>query len=195
MRRLDGMLAVLHGPSPDDGVCMEIGYAAALGIPVVALTTDFQTYGLTADGPALDFPDPLLHSVLAKVIRVHRLARPPSGADGRLRVYLRRNLEPLRQAADGAVTALLAAQPALSGLTAQDARRVAYIEPSPHSPRGMWNDAAELLTTMGWHVRAAARFRSRADPLSAAAADWTAAQAASLAIIDQPDLKRRLAQR
>ena len=37
---------------------------------------------------------------------------------------------------------------------------------------------------MGWHVRAAARFRPGADPLSAAAADWTAAQAASLAIID-----------
>ncbi|MGW1831321.1 hypothetical protein ACWCOY_21775 [Streptomyces tubercidicus] len=29
--------------SLDGGVCMEIGYAAASGIPVLLLTTDFQT--------------------------------------------------------------------------------------------------------------------------------------------------------
>jgi nucleoside 2-deoxyribosyltransferase len=38
LRRIDGMLALLHGPSLDDGVCMEIGYAAALGVPAPSLT-------------------------------------------------------------------------------------------------------------------------------------------------------------
>jgi nucleoside 2-deoxyribosyltransferase len=37
------MAAILHGPSLDDGVCMEIGYAAASGIPVLLLTTDFPS--------------------------------------------------------------------------------------------------------------------------------------------------------
>src|ERR1022692_2697979 len=51
LRRIDGMLALLHGPSLDDGLCMEVGYAVARGIPVVVLTTDFQTYGPDSGGP------------------------------------------------------------------------------------------------------------------------------------------------
>ena len=43
LRRIDGMIAILHGPSLDDGVCMEIGFAVARGVPVVILTTDFQS--------------------------------------------------------------------------------------------------------------------------------------------------------
>lgn len=38
--RLSGMIAVLHGPSLDDGVCMEIGFAVASGVPVVLFSTD-----------------------------------------------------------------------------------------------------------------------------------------------------------
>ncbi|MGH3754264.1 MAG: nucleoside 2-deoxyribosyltransferase [Pseudonocardiaceae bacterium] len=75
---LDGMLAVLHGPSLDDGVCMEIGYAAALGVPVVVLTTDFQTYGTSEHGAALDFPDALVQAVATEIVRIDHLA-PPAG--------------------------------------------------------------------------------------------------------------------
>ncbi|MFJ9034651.1 nucleoside 2-deoxyribosyltransferase [Streptomyces sp. NPDC102274] len=74
--RLDAMVAVLHGPSLDDGVCMEIGYAAAAGIPVIVLTTDFQTYSLTESGPGLEFPDPLLQAVATRIVRVARLGAP-----------------------------------------------------------------------------------------------------------------------
>ena len=56
LRRIDGMIAVLHGPSLDDGVCMEIGFAVARGVPVVILTTDFETFGPRADGPASSSP-------------------------------------------------------------------------------------------------------------------------------------------
>jgi nucleoside 2-deoxyribosyltransferase len=37
LRRINGMIAVLHGPSLDDGACMEIGFAAARGVPVVII--------------------------------------------------------------------------------------------------------------------------------------------------------------
>ncbi len=71
---LSGLLVILHGPSLDDGVCMEIGFAAALGAPVVILTTDFITYGVREDGPALPFPDPLLTIAAADIIRSDTLA-------------------------------------------------------------------------------------------------------------------------
>lgn len=50
LRQITGMIAILHGPSLDDGVCMEIGFAAALGMPVVVVTTDFRTFAARPTG-------------------------------------------------------------------------------------------------------------------------------------------------
>jgi hypothetical protein len=104
LRRIDGMIALLHGPSLDDGVCMEIGYATALAVPVIILTTDFQTYGPTADGPTVAFCDPLLEAVAPTIVREHRLA-PPKPTDGpdRFAVFLNQNLQTLAAAADRAI--------------------------------------------------------------------------------------------
>src|SRR5579859_5987028 len=107
LRRIDGMLALLHGPSLDDGVCMEIGYAAALGVPVVAMTTDFQTYGRTSDGHSFAFPDPLFDILLTEVVRVYRLAPPPAATTDRFEAFLYRNLQPVHAAADQAITAAI----------------------------------------------------------------------------------------
>jgi Nucleoside 2-deoxyribosyltransferase len=184
LRRIDGMLALLHGPSLDDGVCMEIGYAATLGIPVVALTTDFQTYGLTRNGPAAAFPDPLLGVLLADVVRVHRLAPPVTGTAGRFTAYLRRNLPPIRAAADQAITALLRAEPRTAPGHATAGERRAFIEPSPYVARDIWRDAACLLRDHGWKVQIATRFRDLAPPCAAAQDDWAASLAADLTLID-----------
>ncbi len=35
LRRIRALIDIVHGLSPDDGVCMEIGYAAARGVPHV----------------------------------------------------------------------------------------------------------------------------------------------------------------
>lgn len=81
LESITAMIALLHGPSLDDGVCMEIGYAAALGIPVIAATTDFQTYGPDPDGNRrMLFPDPLLPVTVHSVAKRHRLgaARAPA---------------------------------------------------------------------------------------------------------------------
>jgi nucleoside 2-deoxyribosyltransferase len=45
IRRADAVLALLDGADVDSGVAAEIGYAAALGTPVVGLRLDFRTAG------------------------------------------------------------------------------------------------------------------------------------------------------
>ncbi len=186
LKCIDGMLALLHGPSLDDGVCMEIGYAAALGVPVVALTTDFQTYGPTDEGPALPFPDPMLDIVLADIVRVDQLGPPPAHATDRFEAFLHRNLQPVHTAADQAVTALLSAKPRAAprdaAATADQPR--AFVEPSPYLARGLWRDVACLLTDRGWEVCLTTRFGNPVDPHRAAKADWTASLNATVALID-----------
>lgn len=45
IRSCNGVLAVLDGPDVDSGTAAEIGYAAALGRPVVGLRTDLRVSG------------------------------------------------------------------------------------------------------------------------------------------------------
>jgi Nucleoside 2-deoxyribosyltransferase len=186
LRSIDGMLALLHGPSLDDGVCMEIGYASALGVPVVALTTDFQTYGFTCDRPSLTFADPLLDMLVTEVVRVHRLALPGESTADRFGAFLERNLWTTHTAADQAVAALLNAKPLTSashGGPTVAARR-AFVEPSPYVARDLWREAVSMLTAHGWQVHVARRFHDSADPREAARRDWAAYWDAKLALID-----------
>jgi nucleoside 2-deoxyribosyltransferase len=45
IRPADGLLAVVDGNDVDSGTAAEIGAAAALGKPIVALRTDFRSMG------------------------------------------------------------------------------------------------------------------------------------------------------
>jgi nucleoside 2-deoxyribosyltransferase len=42
IRRADAVVAVLDGADVDSGTAFEVGYAAALGIPVIGLRTDYR---------------------------------------------------------------------------------------------------------------------------------------------------------
>lgn len=107
LRRVTGMIAVLHGPSLDDGVCMETGFAAALSVPVVLVTTDFQTYTPAPDGPGTIFADPLPETIATAVVRAHRLG-PADEANGNpYRGFLKQNMSTVRAVTTRAVTALL----------------------------------------------------------------------------------------
>ncbi|MBO0801464.1 MAG: nucleoside 2-deoxyribosyltransferase [Nocardiopsaceae bacterium] len=187
LRRITGMIAVLHGPSLDDGVCMEIGFAAARGIPVILVSTDFQTYALADCGPQCTFPDPLLEHLATSVIRAHRLGPFRGHAHGgRFRAFLEQNLATVQAAADQAVAELLttAGVHAPERHSAMILPHLAYIEPSPYFPDPMWEAVHAELHARGWQVHTARRFQDRADPVAAAGEDWTAVTAASLAIID-----------
>ena len=186
LRRIAGMIAVLHGPSLDDGVCMEIGFASASGAPVVIVSTDFQTYSQDPAGPATVFPDPLLDRLAARVVRVHRLApRARQASQDRLRAFLRQNLAPVSVAAGEAASALLeAAREPARGPGSARMPGLAVIEPSPYFRDPAWEDVSSALTARGWKVHTAHRLQPEADPVRASRSDWAAAMTASLAVVD-----------
>jgi len=187
LRQITGMVAVLHGPSLDDGVCMEVGFAAALGVPIAIVTTDFQTYGPEPGRPGFAFPEPLLEQLAVTVERAHRLGPPRrSGGSDRFRLFLDRNLDPVRVATTRAINALLSTRTARLPRTRRSPTcpRLAFIEPSPYMADDMWAAVADTLRAKGWTVHVAKRLQPGADAANAARADWAAARAASLAVID-----------
>lgn len=182
---LTGMLAILHGPSLDDGVCMEIGYAAALGVPVVILTTDFVTHGPTEHGPSLCFPDPLVETLAADVIRAPRLA-PASGPRSDPYVdFQQRNARQLAGAIDAAVARMLthAASSRPDAPAPDTTDRIAFCEPSPYWNDPSWTHLIHQLQHDGYRTRHATRLQAT-DPLAAARTDWTNATNAGLLLVD-----------
>lgn len=185
LRRVTGMIAVLHGPSLDDGVCMETGFAAALNVPVVLVTTDFQTYTPAPDGPGTIFADPLLETIAAAVVRAHRLG-PADEDNGNLyRGFLEQNLSTVRAVTARAVTALLSAerQPPPAPTAIPAGSKLAYLEPSPYVADGMWADIARELSGRGWRVHTGQRLTGTGIA-GAARDDWAAATSAGLAVVD-----------
>lgn len=184
--RLDAMVALVHGPSLDDGVCMEIGYAAATGIPVLLLTTDFQVYSLTEAGPRLDFPDPLLQAVATRVIRVPRLGPLSSShQQGATRYadFLSRNLSQVDTALDTAVETLLhLSPPRRTSSTARNQDGLVYVEGSPYAAAG-----DDYLVRPCWdagHRVVLPRRFTATDPVTGALDDLRAACRASRLLAD-----------
>ncbi|AEW95195.1 MULTISPECIES: nucleoside 2-deoxyribosyltransferase [Streptomycetaceae] len=183
--RLDAMIALLHGPSLDDGVCMEIGYAAASGIPVLLLTTDFQTYSLTEDGALLDFPDPLIQAVANRIIRVPRLGPPSSSQQQGATHYaefLSRNLSQVRAALDTAVEAALELPAPGPRSTPHSENSLVYVEASPYTASGH-DHLARACRDAGHQVALPRRFTAT-DPIADALHDLTTACGASRLLAD-----------
>ncbi|MFI8811342.1 MULTISPECIES: nucleoside 2-deoxyribosyltransferase [unclassified Streptomyces] len=187
LSHLGTIIAILHGPSLDDGVCMEIGYAAASGVPVVVLTTDFQTYSMTEAGTHLEFPDPLLQAVATRIVRVDSLGTPPlPPAPGRSRFqdFQTRNVVQTNTALDAAVDALLTLP--------DDARLPAcppgtigtpvYVEASPYTAWGQ-DQLAKACVNAGHTVMAPQRFTA-SNPVAGALADLTAVRSAARLLVD-----------
>lgn len=185
LKRLSGMLALLHGPSLDDGVCMEIGFAAALGVPVIALTTDFITYGAAPSGSGWSFPDPLVDHLVTDVISVRMLGPTPDQPSGRFADFEHRNRAQLDKALRGACQRL----PQVSE-TARAAdslqigeQQLAFVEPSPYRPSGDGDEIDSVLRELGYRVATAGRL-FESDQLVGAATDWAAATSADLLVVD-----------
>lgn len=54
IRRCDVLLAVLDGRTPDEGVCIEIGFAKALGKHIIGLKTDVRVVLPWGNNPMVD---------------------------------------------------------------------------------------------------------------------------------------------
>ncbi|MFH9071333.1 nucleoside 2-deoxyribosyltransferase [Streptomyces alboflavus] len=183
--KLTAMIAILHGPSLDDGVCMEIGYACALGVPVVVVTTDFQTYSMSAGGPRLEFPDPIVQAAATSVVRVARLADQQSAdaAKTRLEAFVDRNEGQLDWALEAAVENLLdlpARRPATAS-PRDGAGKVAFVEPSPYLA---WQGVLTALASAAGYVLCAPGRFEAPDPVVAAHQDLNDALTADVLIAD-----------
>jgi nucleoside 2-deoxyribosyltransferase len=181
---LDGMLAVLHGPSLDDGVCMEIGYAAVLGVPIIVLTTDFQTYGNSDHDASLHFPDALVQAVVTEIVRIDRLTLTVMNGT-RFEVFRDRNVSQLATAVNFAIDRLVhyARSPSSLGSLETGAEHIAVCERSPYYVGGDWAQIIGLLGSRGYRVYQTQRFGA-ANPLGAASHDWKELLEASLLVVD-----------
>lgn len=182
LRTLDGMIAVLHGPSLDDGVCMEIGYASALGVPVVIMTTDFQTYSAAEQTSRWEFPDPLVQMLATQIVRADRLGQPDEAAD-RFDAFAARNAAQVEHAATLAVNAVLTASHEPRPLPARPVVRpgTVFLEPSPYAPHpSALHEAARAQATA---VMTPSRFCAH-EALAAARSDWDMALRAESLVLD-----------
>lgn len=186
LAHLSGMLAVLHGPSLDDGVCMELGYAAALSVPVVVLTTDFITHGLTHDGTELSFPDPLIEVLATEIVRFDKLGSSVPASRNRFDDFRGRNTSQLTATVDKAIVRLLhfaTAPRAKPSRLHSDQARVAFCEPSPYWSDPSWAQVTTELTTLGYQTHLAGRL-SGPESLAEARTDWITVQRADLLVVD-----------
>lgn len=185
--RLDAMIAILHGPSLDDGVCMEIGYAAASDVPVIVVSTDFQTYSMTETGAHLEFPDPLIQAVATRVVRVPKLGPPtlsPTPGQSRFHGFRARNAAQTDAALDEAVDTLLAVpdRSTLRTGSPSDIGTHVYVEASPYTAWGR-DHLAEACAKAGHTVMVPQRFTATS-PLAGALADLTAVRSAARLLAD-----------
>ncbi|MFI9552345.1 nucleoside 2-deoxyribosyltransferase [Nonomuraea endophytica] len=185
LARIDAMVAILHGPSLDDGVCMEIGYAVGRGIPIVAITTDFQVYGPTPDSALrLTFPDPLLPHLVSHVVSVPQLG-PSGGAGDRFERFLDQNLRSITEAADEAADVLSRVPIPSPTCGATRGKRLAYLEPSPYGGDGWTARVSDVLHGRGFGTHRAERLSITAtDPAAVALSDWAALAESSIAMVD-----------
>lgn len=75
--RLDNtclLVGFLDGLSKDEGICFEIGYAYGMGIPSLAILTDFFFREIKPKKLGEHLADPVIDRMLAKVIRRYKIS-------------------------------------------------------------------------------------------------------------------------
>lgn len=182
LNELTAMIAILHGPSLDDGVCMEIGYATASGIPVIAVTTDFITHTSRPDQEGDPFPDQLLAHLSAHLVRLPTLGAPPDAPSvDRFALFEHRNRTQTHAALAEAVRLAISAAPAdlAPHHHLQTESGTVFVEPSPYTRDDVLRRIAQAMPDTATLAR-----RHDSHDLAAVAADWDAASRAAALICD-----------
>lgn len=86
IRRSYAVVALLNDPQKDSGVCFEVGYAAALGRPIMPVVNDFIDYHYDPWGWIYPL-DPVICTIAPAILKV--AAIPPLGSGDRRRLYRR----------------------------------------------------------------------------------------------------------
>ncbi len=70
VRSAEAVVAVLDGADPDSGTCFECGLAFALGLPIVAVRTDFRAGGDALPGQKLATINLMLAQAASRVVNL-----------------------------------------------------------------------------------------------------------------------------
>ncbi|CAA9585261.1 MAG: hypothetical protein AVDCRST_MAG18-3731 [uncultured Thermomicrobiales bacterium] len=95
IRRSYAVVALLNDPQKDSGVCFEVGYAAALGRPIMPIVNDFIDYRYDPWGWVYPL-DPVLCALAPAILKEGSIPAP--GPGDRRRLY--------RRAQDAGITSL-----------------------------------------------------------------------------------------
>lgn len=95
IRRSYAVVALLNDPQKDSGVCFEVGYAAALGRPIMPVVNDFIDYHYSPWGWVYPL-DPVICTIAPAILKMANI--PPLGPGDRRRLY--------RRAQDAGITQL-----------------------------------------------------------------------------------------
>jgi Nucleoside 2-deoxyribosyltransferase len=186
----DIVVCALHGPSLDDGVCVELGYAYGAGIPVVAITTDFETFSQKPFGAQTILADPLIEVVCESLVRVHEAKLVGEHGKGLYRDYISRHEAAVWEAIESATDAVAKIAEALPGTAAERAPRLGdpspavYVESSPYYARTPLHDVWNGLADRGIEVRGPARFDYSDAPYEFARQDLLQALACRTLVLD-----------
>ncbi len=188
LQELSALVALLHGPSYDDGVCMEIGMAYATGAPLVLITTDFLTYAFAKDPLQFTFADPLLEVLGATIIHLSS-PTPEVRAESHssYQHFWRRNAVALQDALQRTVdaTAQKLRQQETLNLAPQIQQKLIYIEPSPYGQSNFITTISRRAEQKGWTCYIATRFQSSCMQVQAAAQqDLQMALESSMFVLD-----------
>jgi nucleoside 2-deoxyribosyltransferase len=85
VRSADAVVAVLDGADPDSGTCFECGLAYALGIPIVAVRTDFRAGGDALPGQRLPAVNLMLSQAAAAIVYLPDPSSTPAAVAAALR--------------------------------------------------------------------------------------------------------------
>lgn len=86
IQRSYAVVALLNDPQKDSGVCFEVGYAAALGLPLMPVVNDFIDYRFDPWGWVYPL-DPVLTTIAPAILKEATI--PPLGPGDRRRLYRR----------------------------------------------------------------------------------------------------------
>jgi hypothetical protein len=163
LQKLSALVALLHGPSYDDGVCMEMGMAYVTGVPVVLLSTDFLTYSFAQDPQQFTFADPLLEILGASILHLSAPAlEMRSQSVSSYQHFWRRNAvalqDTLQMTVDEVVQRLRS--PMMLNLAPPPQQKLIYIELSPYGQSDFLTTMSRRIKQKGWACYIATRFQS-----------------------------------
>ncbi len=190
LKHLSALVAIVHGPSYDDGVCMEIGFAYGGQAPVLLFTTDFLTYSFGSDPTRFVFADPLLNVLDTQVVHVSdpalQTSEPDLQASNHYDTFRQRHDQSLLEAFERIWqwTQERVNKEECVGIWPEKTENLVYIEPSPYHSAQELEQIKATIVEQGWTSYEARRLHVTTHIEEAARMDLRKALESQILILD-----------